>query len=72
MPLTARTDNAPKVRFSAGLGEEPQIDLKLVLSLRARNSVVWMCLKPTRTHSLTLRFLIQPLALGSAFLQHRF
>jgi hypothetical protein len=26
-PLTARTDNAPKVRFSATLGQEPEIEL---------------------------------------------
>ncbi len=28
--LTARTDNAPKVRFSATLGEEPEVELALV------------------------------------------
>ena len=29
-PLTVRTDNALKVRFSAMLGEEPEIELALV------------------------------------------
>jgi hypothetical protein len=30
LPLTVRTDNAPKVRFSATLGEEPEGELALV------------------------------------------
>jgi hypothetical protein len=29
LPLAARTNNAPKVRFFATLGEEPQIELAL-------------------------------------------
>jgi hypothetical protein len=29
-PYTVRTDNAPKVRFSATVGEEPEVDLALV------------------------------------------
>ena len=29
-PCTVRTDNAPKVRFSALLGEEPEVDQALV------------------------------------------
>ncbi|MDQ4063637.1 MAG: hypothetical protein M3122_07070 [Actinomycetota bacterium] len=29
-PYTVRTDNAPKVRFSATLGEEPENELVLI------------------------------------------
>ena len=29
-PSTVRTDDAPKVRFSAGLGRKPEIELALV------------------------------------------
>jgi hypothetical protein len=29
-PYSVRTDNAPKVRFSAMVGEEPEIELELV------------------------------------------
>ena len=28
-PYTIRTDNAPKVRFSATLGEEPEVEVGL-------------------------------------------
>ena len=37
-PLTARTDNAPKVRFSATLGQEPEIELSLA---RYASRLVW-------------------------------
>ena len=30
LPYTVRTDNAPKVRFSATLGEEPEVEVVLV------------------------------------------
>jgi hypothetical protein len=30
LPSTVRTDNAPKVRFSATLGQEPEIEVALV------------------------------------------
>jgi hypothetical protein len=33
---TVRTDNAPQVRFSATLGEEPEVELALVWRLGAR------------------------------------
>jgi hypothetical protein len=29
-PYTVRTDNHPKVRFSATLGEEPEVEVGLV------------------------------------------
>jgi hypothetical protein len=29
-PYTVRTDDAPKVRFSATLGEEPEVEVALV------------------------------------------
>ena len=29
-PLTARTNNTPKIRFSTILGQEPEIELALV------------------------------------------
>ena len=35
-PPTLRTDNAPKVRSSATLGEEPEIEVGLAKWLRAR------------------------------------
>jgi len=37
LPLTVRTDNAPKVHFSATLGEEPEVEPALIQLLRARS-----------------------------------
>ena len=35
-PYTVRTDNTQKVRFSAMVGQEPEVELVLVLRLRTR------------------------------------
>ena len=54
-PYTVRTDDVPKVHFSAMMGEEPEIELALVLLLCARGLLSELSGKPFLGSSLPVR-----------------